>query len=126
MITVIVGAQITNPILFTTDGLDFRTVNEYALHQLLSAITGGAKRSSATAIRLMMVDVMATTFDWQESAAINLEKLSTSIAKAATYVVRFHNYMKGIVITANVSYAAQQTWGSELAEAQRKIKYKYL
>ena len=34
--------------------------------------------------------------------------------------------MKGILITANVAYATQQTWGSELAEAQRKIKAKYL
>ena len=50
-ITSIVGAQITNPILRTTDGLDFRTVNEYNLHQLLSAVKGGAKRPSVTAIR---------------------------------------------------------------------------
>ena len=74
----------------------------------------------------MMVDVMATTFDWRESAATNLNKLSTAIAKAATYGVRFHNEMMGLVIIANVAYAAQQTWGSELAEAQRKIKSKYL
>ena len=74
----------------------------------------------------MMVDVMATTFDWRESAATNLEKLSTTIAKAATYGIRFHNVMKGIVVTANVTYAAQQTWGSKLAEAQRKINSKYL
>ena len=74
----------------------------------------------------MMVDVMATTFDWRESAAKNTEKLSTAIAKAATYRVRFHNDMKGLVINANVAYAAQQKWGSELAEAQRNIKTKYL
>ena len=74
----------------------------------------------------MMVNVMATTFGWQESAATNLEKLSTAIAKAVTYGVQFHNDMKGIVITSNVAYAAQQTWGSDLAEAQRKIKAKYL
>ena len=73
-----------------------------------------------------MVNVMATTFGWQESAATNLEKLSTAIAKAVTYGVRFHNDMKGIVITSNVAYAAQQTWGSELAEAHHKIKAKYL
>ena len=30
------------------------------------------------------------------------------------------------MITANVAYTAQQTWGSELAEAQLKIKVKYL
>ena len=122
----IVGAHITNPILLTTDGLDFRTVDEYELHQLLSAVKGGAGRPSATAIRQMKVDVMVTTFDWQDSAATNLEKLSTAIVKAATYGARFHNDMKGIVITANVDYTAHQTWRSELAEAHRKIKAKYL
>ena len=56
----------------------------------------------------------------------NKEQLLTAIAKAATYGVRFHNDMKGLVVTANVAHAAQQPWGSELAEAQRKIKSKYL
>ena len=74
----------------------------------------------------MMVDVMATTFDWRESAETNLEKLSTATAKAAMYGVQFHNDMKGLVITSNVTYAAQQTWGSDMAEAQRKIKAKDL
>ena len=74
----------------------------------------------------MMVNVMATTFDWCESAATNLKQLSTAIAKAATYGVRLNNYINGLVFTANVAHASQQTWGSELAEAQRKIKAKYL
>ena len=126
MITSIAGSQITNLILLTTDGSEFRAVDEYELHQLLSAVKGGAERPSETAIRQMMANVMAETFDWQESAATNLEKFSTATAKAATYGVRFHNDMKGIVITANVAYAAQHMWGSELVEAQRKIKAKYL
>ena len=62
-ITSIVGAQITNPILRTTDGSDFLTVDEYELHQLFSDIKGGAERPSATEIRHMMVDVVAMTFD---------------------------------------------------------------
>ena len=72
-ITSIVGSQITNLILRTTDGSDFWTVDGYDLHQLLSAVKGGAERPSATAIQNMMVDVMATTFDGRESAATNLE-----------------------------------------------------
>ena len=107
-ITSIVGAQITNPILRTTDGSDFRRVDEYNLHQLLSAVKGGSEQPSTTSIRQMMVDVMATTFDWHESAATNLKQLSNAITRAATYGVRFHNDMKGLVITANVAHAAQQ------------------
>ena len=74
----------------------------------------------------MMVNVMATTFDWQESPATNLEKLSTAIAKASIYSIQFHNNIKGLVNTFNVAYDAQQTWGSNLTGAQRKIKVKYL
>ena len=106
-ITLIVGAQITNPILRTTDGSDFRSVDEYELHQLLSDVKGGAERLSATSIRQMMVVVMATTFNWRESAATNLKQLSIAIAKSATYGVRFHNDMKGLVITSNVAHAVQ-------------------
>ena len=62
-----------------------------------------------------MVNVMATTFNWGESAAITLEKLSTAIAKDATYGVRYNNDMKGLVITANVAYSEKYTWGSDLA-----------
>ena len=60
-ITSIVGAQITNPILRTTDGSDFRSVDEYELHQLLSDVKGGAERLSGTSIRQLMFDVMAMT-----------------------------------------------------------------
>ena len=126
VITSIVGAQITNPILRTTDGSDIRTVDEYDLHQFLSAVKGVSERPSEIAIRQMMVDAMAVAFDWRESAATNLEQLSTAIAKAATYGVRFHKDMKGLVITANVAHAAQQPWGLKLAEAHRNIKAKYL
>ena len=74
-ITSIVGAQITNPILRTTYGSDFWTVDEYDLHQLPSAVKGGTKRPSATAIRQMMVEVMATSFNWHGSAAMKLKQL---------------------------------------------------
>ena len=40
--------------------------------------------------------------------------------------MRFHNDMKGLVITENIANTAHQPWGSELAEAQRKIKARYI
>ena len=119
VITTIVRAQITNPILRTTYGSGFRIVDKYDLHQLLSAVKGGAKRPLTTSIWQIMVDVMETSFDWRESAATNLEQLSTAIAKAATYGVRFHNDMKGLVITANKANSAPHpVWRATVA-AQR-------
>ena len=59
-ITVIVGDHITNPIPRTTYRAGSRTVDQYALHQLLSTATNGSERPLAIVIRQMMVDVMVT------------------------------------------------------------------
>ena len=64
-ITALVGKHIKNPILRTMDGMDFRTVDQYELHQLLTVFKEGAERPSATTISEMMVSVVATAFDWR-------------------------------------------------------------
>ena len=73
-----------------------------------------------------MIDVIAADMASFTQISASLGQLSTDITKAATYGMRFNNDMKGLVIMANVAHAAQQPWGSELAEVQRKIKEKYL
>ena len=50
-ITKIVGKDITNPILRTSDGISFKSVDKYQLHQLVTTITEGAERPEATTIR---------------------------------------------------------------------------
>ena len=47
-ITKIVGTDITNPILRTSDGISFKSVDEYQLHQLVTTITEGAESLEAT------------------------------------------------------------------------------
>ncbi len=42
-ITKIVGKDITNPILRTSDGISFKSVDDYQLHELVTAITEGAE-----------------------------------------------------------------------------------
>ena len=42
-ITKIVGRDITNPILWTTDNSDFKSVDQYQIHQLYTVITEGAE-----------------------------------------------------------------------------------
>ena len=50
-ITKIVGRDITNPILWTTDNINFKLVNQYHIHHLFTAITVGVERSELLNIR---------------------------------------------------------------------------
>ena len=124
-ITKIVGKDITNPILRTSDSTSFKSVDEYQLHQRVTAITEGAERPEATTIRQQFVNIAGMVFDWRDTVAINVKKFATNPAKTQAYGIRVHNDLKAVVIFANVEWAAQQSWGTEISVAHRTIKAKY-
>ena len=72
-ITQLLGEAITNPVLRSADGLSFKIVDEYHLHELLTAIKEGANRPEAETIRDSFVAGADTRFDFRESVAINME-----------------------------------------------------
>jgi len=124
-ITKIVEKDITNPILRMTDGISFKLVDEYQLHQLVNAITEGAERPEATTIRQQFVNIAGMVFDWRDTVAINVEKFAMNVAKTQAYGIRVHNDLKAVVILANVEWAARQSWGTEISVAHCIIKAKY-
>ena len=72
-ITKIVGKDITNLILQTTENSDFKYVDKYQIHQLLTAITERVKISEATNIRRQFVNIAGTILDWRETVVTNVE-----------------------------------------------------
>ena len=124
-ITKIVGKDITNPILCTTDGISFKSVDKYQLHQLVTAITEGAERPESTTIRQQFVNIAGMVFDWRDTVAINVKKFATNAAKTQAYGIRVHEDLKAVVILANVEWAARQSWGTEISAAHCTIKAKY-
>ena len=105
-ITKIVEKDITNPILRTTDGISFKSVDEYQLHQLVTAITEGSERPKATTSRQQFVNIAGMVFNLRDTVAINVKKFATNAAKMQAYGIRDHDDLKAVVILANVEWAA--------------------
>jgi hypothetical protein len=108
-----------------TDGISFKSVDEYQLHQLVTAITEGSERPEATTIRQQFVNIAGMVFDLRDTVAINVKKFATNAAKTQAYGIRVHDDLKAVVILANVEWAARQSWGTEISVAHRTIKGKY-
>ena len=70
-ITARVGISITNPILRHPDGVRMKKVDEYLLHELVTAVMEGAERPSPIEIRKQLTGIMGFTFDWRETGATN-------------------------------------------------------
>ena len=72
-ITKIVGRDITNPILWMTDNSNFKSVDQYQIHQLFNTITEGAERPKSTNNRRQFVNVAGTILDWRETVVTNVK-----------------------------------------------------
>ena len=100
-------------------------MDEYQLHQLVTAITEGAERPEATTIRQQFINIAGMVFDWRDTVTINVEKFATNAAKTQAYGIRVHDNLKAVVILANVEWAAWQLWGTEISVAHCTVKAKY-
>ena len=61
-ITKLVGSDITDTILRTADGSDYKSVDEYTLFEVMKAAIDGADRPSATDVLEQLIEVINHTF----------------------------------------------------------------
>ena len=86
----------------------------------------GAERPDPIEIRMQITNVMSFLFDWREASATNQERLAANIVKAAALGVVIGHDIKAAIILANIATAERfQQGGTEIAEAQRKIRAAY-
>ena len=105
--TNIVENEITNPILWTTDNINFKLMDQFQIHQLFTAITEGAKRPESTNIRKQFVNIKGTIFDWRETVVTNVERMEAMAAKSLVYGMCIHRNLCAIVILVNMEWVAQ-------------------
>ena len=124
-ITKIVERDITNPILRTTDKSDFKSVDQYQIHQLFTAITEGAEQLESSKIWRQFVNIAGTIFDWRETVESNVERMEAMAAKSLGYRVSVHSNLRAVVILENTEWVEHQTRRADISVAHRKIVSKY-
>ena len=64
-ITQIARRNITNPILWMTDNIDFNSVDQYQIQQIFTAITEVMDQPDSLNIKRQFVIIAGTIFDWR-------------------------------------------------------------
>ena len=59
-----------------------KSVEDYKLHELWTAIAEGADRPAASKIQQDYVDIAGFNFDWREMATTNVEQMAMLAEKA--------------------------------------------
>ena len=124
-ITAKVGARVTDTVLRTSDGTDYKSVDEYELYQLTNAVMQAADRPRVREVRQQMVDALATKFNFQQSFADNVTVLRARIARLAAYGIAINEDVVATIILAEADEAAREPWGREIETAADKIRLRF-
>ena len=124
-VTVKVGARVTDTVLRTSDGTDYKSVDEYELFQLINAVMQAADRPRVREVRQQMVDTLATKFNFQQRFLDNVAVLRAQIARLPAYGITINEDVVAAIILAEADKAARKLWGREIETAADKIRLRY-
>ena len=74
-ITEKVGSDITDAVLRTADGTDYRSINDYELHDIVNAAIQGADRPNTSDVLEQLASILSFRFDFQKKVITNVELL---------------------------------------------------
>jgi hypothetical protein len=84
-VTKLVGSDITDAVLRTTDGSDHKSIDNYTLFAVMVAAIDGADQPSTTNVLEQLLEVINHTFDFQKKVSVNMELMQSNAARMATY-----------------------------------------
>ena len=128
-ITEMVGSEITDAVLRTIDGNDFKSVDEYHLHELIEAAFSGADRPATVDVLELACEIMGFHFNFQKKVHANVELLRAKAASLSAYGISFDESQIALIIIANIEMAAKGDYGREfrtvLQDTRRTYNYNH-
>lgn len=119
------GRDITDSVLKTADGVDFKGIDEYHLFDVVQTCIQGADRPATGDILAHLVAVISTRFDFRKKIINNVEALRAKTARLRTYGINMDDTQIALIIIANVEAAATHEYGEEFKIALQTIRRRY-
>jgi len=119
------GRDITDSVLKTADGVDFKGIDDYHLYDVVQVCIQGADRPATGDILSHLLNIISTRFDFRKKITNNVEALRAKTARLHTYGVNMDETQIALIILANVEAAATQDYGEEFKISLQTIRRRY-
>jgi hypothetical protein len=110
-VTKLVGSNITNAVLQTADGSNYKSIDNYMLFAVMAAAINGANRPSTTNVLEQLLEVINHTFNFQKKVSVNMELMQLNAARMATYGIAISIPQLTLMLIANIENATKAEYG---------------
>ena len=119
------GSIITDTMLQAADGTNYKGIDEYHLHYLLTAVISGSDRPDTTNVLDQLIEVLSFPFDLKEKVSANVKTLRAKDAKMVTFGVAISKPHIALIIIYNIKVAIQEDYGCEFCPAIQNVRRAY-
>ena len=119
------GSDITDSVLKTADGSDFKGVDDYQIKDLLDAVIQGADRPITTDILELALALMTFQFNLEKKVGANVEPWKWKAGALRAYGIHIDETVLALVIPANIELAAQEHYGREFCPTLQSIRRQF-
>ncbi len=109
----LVGSDISNAILCTADGSDFKSIDDYTLYKVIKVAINGAYRPTTNDVLAQLLEVINHPFDFCKKVSVNMELMQSNAARIATYGIVIGIPQLTLTLLANIETATKSYYGRE-------------
>jgi hypothetical protein len=121
----LVGSDITNGILQTADGSDFKSIDDFTLFDVMKVAIYRADRPTTNDVLEQLIEVINHPFDFHKKVSVNMELMQSNAARMATYGIVIGIPQLTLTLLANIETTTKSDYGREFRSAMHTIRKKY-
>ena len=119
-ITSLVGTNITDSVLQTSDG-EFKSVDDYTLLEVLQAAFENTDHPPVADVLEQLIEVLHYTFDFRKKISANMEIVQNMANKMSAYGINVGTPAIALMLLANIKTATKHKYGREFRSAMHSI-----
>jgi hypothetical protein len=109
----LVGSDITNAILQTADGRNFKRIDDFTLYEVMKVAINGADQPTTNDVLERLLEVINHPFDFCKKVSVNMELMQSNAARMATYGIVIGIPQLTLTLLANIKTATKSDYGRE-------------
>ncbi len=120
-ITKLVGSDFTNAILRMADGSNHKSINNFALFEVMKLAINGTDRPSTNDVSEQLLKIINHSFDFCKKISLNMELMQLNVARMAMYGIIIGIPQLTLTLLANIKTATKSKYGREFCLAMHAI-----
>ena len=109
----LVGSDITDAILRTVDGSDFKSIDDFRIYEVMKVAIDGADLPTTNDVLEQLLEVINHPFDFRKKVSVNMELMQSNAARMATYRIVIEIPQLTLTLLANIETATKSNYGHE-------------